>query len=112
MGIFAQKSWDVESIETAVKNSGSHWFDKESMRFFRTKLYPQVFSGEYGIYFITSESPPNGTRKFSVRKFNPETLSINTCGKFCELTKFKALKNAEYYASNLCEDNKKFFEEK
>ena len=64
------------------------------MRFFRTKLYPDVFSGNYGIYFIASEVPPGGKRKFSVRKFDPETISVCTCGMLCELTKYQALKNA------------------
>ena len=34
---------------------GRHWFDRDSMTFFRTELPQQGYSGPGGIYFVTSE---------------------------------------------------------
>lgn len=61
---------------------GFHWFDKDTMRFFATKLPAYGYEGDGGILFITSEQlAPNEPRKWSVRQL-VKPGHINTAGDF------------------------------
>jgi len=60
------------------KDSGGHFFDEDTMDFFKSKCYPEVF----GDYFITSEVSPDGEMRYTVRQFHRESGSIDTVGSF------------------------------
>lgn len=60
------------------KDSGGHFFDKDTVRFFRSKCYPEVF----GNYFITSEISPDEEMRYTIRKFSDLDGSIDTVGQF------------------------------
>lgn len=85
-------------IERASQRAGSHFFDRDTMRFFRSRVLPQVFHGKGGVYFVTSEKGPNNVRRFTVRKFDPKTADIDTLGEFNELTRERALRIAKLAA--------------
>lgn len=47
---------------------GRHWFDRETMSFFKTKLPAAgLHAGLHGNFFITSEVNPSGDRRYTVR---------------------------------------------
>jgi hypothetical protein len=50
-----EKIHDMYDLQLAVKQSGSHFFDKDTMRFFRSRLAPDLEQCDRGILFITSE---------------------------------------------------------
>ena len=73
----------IREIKKANKDAGQHWFDDSTMEFFGTKLDKEVFEGPGGTFFVTSEKPPHGDRRWSVRVFDPETGGVSTHGQFC-----------------------------
>jgi hypothetical protein len=66
---------------------GGHFFDADTMRFFRSRIGSRVFTGPGGIFFVTSEQRTgmDGTerpRTYTVRQFNPLDGDIRTVGEF------------------------------
>jgi hypothetical protein len=59
-----------------------YWFDKDSMRFFDSKILPGVYPAEDGAYFISSERrDENQPRLYTVR-FADSDGDIWTEGEF------------------------------
>lgn len=99
---------DFTSIQDVIRYHRGHYFDKSSMRFFRSRVCEQVFPGETEVYFVTSEQfvGSNGVanpRKFTVRAYNLVTDNIRTVQPFNELTRFKALRIARNLAETVKE---------
>lgn len=69
----------IAELAALNKRNGGCWFDKGSMRFFGTSFESGIVRGKY---FITSEQPPHGSRKYSIRSFDAEG-NISTVGGFC-----------------------------
>lgn len=69
----------IEELKALNAKNGGCWFDRASTRFFGTVIHTGILPGSM---FITSEQPPHGPRKFSVRTFS-ETGHIGTLGEFC-----------------------------
>lgn len=61
---------------------GRHWFDKDTMRFFRTRLPLSGWRGAGGTYFTSSEKPYRHGRRYSVRRLVGPGC-IDTVGDFC-----------------------------
>jgi len=67
---------DISQLVDYVKRSGSHFFDKDTMRFFRSRVDDYVFSGPDGWYFVTSEKHEsafariNEPRAYTVRRLS------------------------------------------
>lgn len=67
-----------------------HWFDRDTMRFFRSRIPEYAVEGPGGIYFHSSERGPSGVRRYSVRRAIPAPghtphavrYSIETVGDF------------------------------
>ena len=74
-----------------------HFFDTDTMRFFRSRVgyARKCKSGVW--YFVTSEKPPHDKRWYSVRKMELDG-DINTIGEFCSLTQYMAKKLVNEYA--------------
>lgn len=71
-------------------NPSGHWFDEDTMRFFKTKLGDGGFEADDGaVYFPTSEENWSGERRWSVRRLRPDGR-IDTIGEFHSLTKYRA----------------------
>ena len=58
-----------------------HWFDKEPMRFFKSKLPSYAYETSAGVLFVTSEVSPSGEKKYSIRRQKPDG-KIDTVGDF------------------------------
>ena len=73
----------MSDVKAAADAAGSHWFDPGSMRFFRTRLPITGLADGCGrMWFVSSEAPRNGPRKFSVRVFVPQSGQVLTHGQF------------------------------
>lgn len=54
----------TDTIERAMDRAGSHWWDRDTMRFFATLIpHTHVYGGRV---FIASHRPPNGPRLYAV----------------------------------------------
>ena len=92
------QTWTINTIQDAVRNAGSHWFDPDSMRYFGTRILPIVYQGLGGVYFVTSEQPPHGERQHSVRQFDPDLKHISTLGQLASMTRTEAIARAKQAA--------------
>ena len=65
---------------------GLHWFDCDTLRFFKTRFCGRVFYGNKGdgvtFHFVTSERSPWGRRMYTVRTFNATTGETETAEGF------------------------------
>jgi hypothetical protein len=89
------------SLEIEYKNrnnGGGHWFDKETMRFFKSRVGIIRSKGD-DYYFVSSEQPPHGKRMFSVRHMDIGG-DIKTIGEFCSLTRYMAEKTVKQLAGS------------
>jgi hypothetical protein len=64
--------------------AGKKFFDPYTMLFFGSTIYIDVYEGNGGVYFITSEKQYRDDlpHLFHVRKFDETTASIYTVGEF------------------------------
>lgn len=88
---------NINDIYRNHTNAGKHFFSDGALQFFDSKVLSDVFEGPGGVYFVTSEKCPfteNSIRRYTCRKYCPETHNITTVGEFNVLTKPKALKLA------------------
>lgn len=87
-------------IERAADRAGSHFFDRDTKRFFRSRILPDAFHGTGGCYFVTSEQfvdsmGRKAERGFTIRKFDPKDADISSFGPFNELSRSQALRLAK-----------------
>ncbi len=76
----------ISEIKTTNKDKGFYFFEPNSMRFFKSKIYPELINGNI---FITSEKfDENSDRLFTVR------CCLST-GAIEELSKFQAFKTKQ-----------------
>lgn len=58
----------IDRLRRMAEDGGSHWFERGTMRFFRSRVSREAYLGADGRwYFVTSEQGPNGIRAYSVR---------------------------------------------
>lgn len=58
-----------------------HWFDADSIRFFKTKLPTVAYETQVGVLFITSEVNPSDAKRYSIRRQKIDG-GIKTVGTF------------------------------
>lgn len=68
----------VEEARTANRMRGHHFFDPDTMRFFRSRIASGMQGGRF---FVTSEKPPHGPRHYTVR-FAKKSGDVQTVGDF------------------------------
>jgi hypothetical protein len=61
---------------------GHHWFDKDTLRFFNSKIPKEAIKKGNHAYFITSETNPSDKTAFTIRKADLKTGKIDTEGEF------------------------------
>jgi hypothetical protein len=96
-------------IRDANARAGFHFFSRDTMRFFASRIERPVYQGPGGIFFVTSEQQPTGRntgpeyhpRRWQVRQFNPATGDIVNnphSGRFQDLDRTAALAAARLLA--------------
>ncbi len=73
----------IADIKAKNKKMGHHYFNRETMRFFRSKTHGGVIKGRY---FITSEQYDDGTPRLYSLRCVRSTGEIDTVGKFQQFT--------------------------
>ena len=73
---------DVDDMAQRNRMIGHHWFSRETMRFFKTRVNGPLLPGPRGVFFVTSEVDPSGRKAYSVRMFNCTTNQVDTVGEF------------------------------
>ena len=71
-----------------------HFFDRDAMRFFNSKIYPNVYAGAEHWFFVTSERFDDNTpRLYTVRSID-RAGDIRTVGEFQEYPTLDAARAA------------------
>lgn len=84
----------TDAIAYLNEHIGHYWFSKETLRFFKSKIYGPVYGTEYGRFlFISSEKRDDERRKFTIREMEPDG-SIETVGEFQAYGTYKAAEKA------------------
>jgi hypothetical protein len=91
--------WDIDEIKAANRRAGQFFFSPDTMRFWNSRVLPDVYQGPGGVYFITSERfDAKAPRLYTVRRFYPETGSIKTVGGFYGMSRPEAVREAVRFA--------------
>ncbi len=75
------RKWTISEIKQANAEAGGVFFSPDTMKFFKSKIYPYVYQGPGGIAFVTRETfvGSDGTSRttYTVRHFDPETGRVH-----------------------------------
>lgn len=69
------------SIDEIKAAHTGYWFSPDTMWWWGTRVYPDVYQGDGVTYFISSDEGPHGGRLYSVRCATPNG-DIRTVGPF------------------------------
>ena len=58
-----------------------HWFDRDTLRFFKSKLPTSAYETDAGVLFVSRETNPSGITAFTVRRQMVDG-DIKTVGEF------------------------------
>lgn len=67
-----------QSIQEIRRAHSGHWFDRDTLRFFKSRISEVVYGGRF---FVTSEKSPNDKRRYSIRIAHSDGR-IDTIGGF------------------------------
>lgn len=70
-----------DSIENIKRFHKGHWFTPNTMRFFKSKVYPTVIFQNGKYWFISSERNYPQPRRYTIRNMTPDG-AIDTHGEF------------------------------
>ena len=72
----------IEDIALTNKQNGYHFFDKSTMKFFKSRILSSYNNTSKRVVFITSEINPSGKKAFTVRVADKKKGLIRTVGNF------------------------------
>ena len=82
-------SVDRDELRAMSRAVGSHWFDADTMRLFRTRLVGlpawRDWDGKPAVLFIASDAPGDKPRRYTVRAFVPgdgHSAGVQTVGGY------------------------------
>jgi len=79
---------NLNEVVDANDAAGQHWFDDETMLFFKSRIESDLIDGQF---FITSEQSPDGPRAYTIRAANDDG-HIVTMGDFGQYVTLEAAK--------------------
>jgi len=68
----------VNDIQREMRAAGSHWWDPDALRFFKSRVESPVYQGPGGVYFVSSEEGPDEVRRYTVRRYNPAERDLHS----------------------------------
>jgi len=78
----------VPEHEYRQRNPKGHWFDRDTLRFFKSRIGVHEWGADGHLYFVSSEKNSglytDHARAYSVRKMDKDTGDISTVGQFQE----------------------------
>lgn len=94
--------YTIDDIKRINASKGKHFFSKDTMRFFKSRVSELVYQGMGGIYFVTSEAEPlGGERRYTVRQFDADSGSVETMGEFNSVNRYVAHAAAKELAQSV-----------
>jgi hypothetical protein len=69
---------EYRNLHYGVGKRPGHWFDDDTMRYWRTRLGACRYVGRTVLLFVTSDQLPDGPRAYCVRKLDLITGEIDT----------------------------------
>ena len=88
----------MAQIKQANRDAGQHFFERGTMRFFRSKVATRRPIN--GAYFVTSEQfDDNSPRLYTVRRVDLQTGKIDTVGEFQAWRTLRAAKSVAFHAA-------------
>jgi hypothetical protein len=88
----------MDYVRSQATRSGSHFFSKNTMKFFQSKVATRkAFSNDdKTFYFVTSENAGfgNSRRSYTIRAYDINTCKISTFGSFQEYDNLNEAKKA------------------
>lgn len=93
---------NIDEIKTENRRYGGHWFDKNTLTYFSSRILPTIYGGRI---FISSEKDKhsNEPRKYTLREAMPDG-SIHTIGEFGDYETLAAAKQAAKRAAQSLHD--------
>jgi len=82
----------IYTTEDIARIHRGYFFKPDTMKFFKSRLSSNVYHGSGVVFFVTSETGPQGLRGFTVRKYLPNSDDVVTAGEFMA---FKTLGKAK-----------------
>lgn len=81
-----RKLHTLDQVKRAAGSAGSHWFDRDALRYFNSRISERVYPVPGGALFISSEKfrglyEPDGERLYTVRSCTYDG-KIDTVGEF------------------------------
>lgn len=79
------RRWTISAIRSANREAGYHFFDRDTLKFFSSKVFPTVYQGPGGVYFVTSETMQKdipSLKRYTVRKSLPESANIQSVEQY------------------------------
>ncbi len=95
---------DLSAVKEAIKKGDRHWFDRDTMRFFNSRVSHDAYKVRDKAWFVSSERQDEDDahpRLYSVRVCDLATGRINTVGTF---QGYKTLDQAESAAIRAAAD--------
>ena len=91
----------IDEIRRANERLGHHFFERATLRFFRSRILADVFPAAdgSGSYFVTSERGPGMPRRYTVRLSRPDG-SVVTAGELQAYGSARAAKAAARYLAS------------
>ena len=75
-------TYTIEQMQALNERKGGHWFSKDTMRYFGTRI---LYGTNVRNHLITKENNHDNTeRRYTIRKFDTETYNVETVGEFLE----------------------------
>jgi hypothetical protein len=73
----------MERLRRMARDAGSHWFDPDTLRFFKSRVGREAYLGADGRwYFLSSEQGPRMPRRYSVRAVDDGWAHVESFGGF------------------------------
>ena len=93
-----RKLHTLDQVKRAAAMAGSHWFDRDSMRYFASRVSARVYPVRGGALFVSSEQfrglyEPSEQRRYTVRSCTADGR-IETVGEFQQYATREAAHNA------------------
>ncbi len=85
---------DIGDIERLNAQRGKHWFEADTLRFFRSRHADTATVKDGQAYFTSSERGPGMSRRYSVRRMDMATGSVESVGSFQEYATLSQAKAA------------------
>jgi len=75
---------NITEVKKANKENGQHFFDRNTLAFFGSKVYPDLYTVAGRQFFVTSEDNFNRTEKgYTIREAMPDG-DIETISEFLQ----------------------------